>query len=161
MVHHLREISWRRNAILRRPFPAIRASFSRGCVSDESSGAGDSWHSPRARLREAVARASEPRHAYLAHLFLGQVYEDSNDLDHAQAEYRAATELDPEAQSVAVALSRALQLVGEGEESLRVLEHGLEAARRRSKRDPYWDYLVANALGLEDLIETLGQEALN
>ncbi len=111
-------------------------------------------------LKEAVSRASDPGQAYLAHLFLGQAYEDSNDLGHARDEYRTATELDPEAQSAALALSRALQLLGEGEESLRVLQHGLEGAGRRSRRDPYWEYLVANALGFRDLVETLGQEAL-
>lgn len=111
-------------------------------------------------LKEAVTRASDPRQAYLAHLFLGQAYEDSNDLGHARTEYRAATELDPQAQSAALALSRALQLLGEGEESLRVLQHGLEGAGRRSKRDPYWDYLAANALGFRDLVEMLGQETL-
>jgi predicted Zn-dependent protease len=109
-------------------------------------------------LEAALARPLEPRDRYLAHLFLGRVHEDAQRLAPALAEYRRAVAADPEAQTGAVALSHALLLAGESEESRHALEGGLDAARRA--RDPYWDYLVANAREIDALVESLYSEVL-
>ncbi|HEV7499999.1 MAG TPA: tetratricopeptide repeat protein [Vicinamibacteria bacterium] len=110
-------------------------------------------------LQEAITSARSPRPAYLAHLFLGQVYEDAHRLDQAAAEYRRALEIDPRAQAAAVALSHALLLAGDVEGSRRVLAGGLASAPRRSTPDVYWDYLVANAVDHAELFEALLREA--
>lgn len=110
-------------------------------------------------LQEAITSARVPRQAYLAHLFLGQVYEDAHRLDQAEAEYRRALEIDPRAQAAAVALSHALRLAGDVEGSRRVLAGGLASAQRRPTPDVYWDYLVANAVDHAELFDALLREA--
>jgi tetratricopeptide (TPR) repeat protein len=113
----------------------------------------------QATLEQAIASAQDPRHAYLAHLFLGQVYEDAHRLQRAEAEYRRALEVDPHAQSAAVALSHALLLARDAEGSRRVLAGGLASAHRRPTPDPYLGYLAANAVDRERLFDALLREA--
>jgi tetratricopeptide (TPR) repeat protein len=111
-----------------------------------------------AALESAVARTLDPRDLYLAHLFLGRIHEDAHRLDQAIAQYRRAVDLDPGAQSAAVALSHALQLAGEMDAARRALARGLVA--REAPRDPYWDYLVSDARPAEDMLATLHRESL-
>jgi tetratricopeptide (TPR) repeat protein len=108
-------------------------------------------------LEEAVARARDSDHRFLAHLFLGRVHEDAQRLDRALVEYRTAVEVDPDSQSAAVALSHALQLMGEPEESRRALSRGL--VDHRNTRDAYWDYLVSNTEEGQGLLAILHREA--
>jgi tetratricopeptide (TPR) repeat protein len=112
----------------------------------------------REALLEAVARSRDPKDRYLAHLFLGRVHEDATRFEPALAEYRKAVEIDPEAQSAAVALSHVLQLTGEMEEGRRAMARGV--AGRRAMRDAYWDYLVVNARQVDDLLAALHRESL-
>jgi thioredoxin-like negative regulator of GroEL len=112
----------------------------------------------REALQEAVVRSRDPNDRYLAHLFLGRVHMDAARLEQALDEYRQAVEIDPEAQSAAVALSHALQLTGEMEEARRALSRG--QVGRRAERDAYWDYLVMNARQIEDLLAALHRESL-
>jgi tetratricopeptide (TPR) repeat protein len=112
----------------------------------------------RAALEEALTRAADPKDRYLAHLFLGRIHEDAQRLDRALAEYRHAVDIDPQAQSAAVALSHALQLAGQAEEARRTLAAGL--VQKRTTRDAYWDYLVENARQVDDLLATLHSESL-
>jgi tetratricopeptide (TPR) repeat protein len=112
----------------------------------------------RETLEEALIRAHDPKDRYLAHLFLGRIHEDAQRLDRALAEYRHAVDIDPQAQSAAVALSHALQLAGEAEEARRTLAAGL--VQKRTTRDAYWDYLVENARQVDDLLATLHSESL-
>jgi tetratricopeptide (TPR) repeat protein len=113
----------------------------------------------RAVLEQAVAGSAEPPIPYLAHLFLGRIHEDSGRLEPALRHYRLALALDPQAQAAAVALSHALRLTGEGEESRQVLRTALALAGRRT-RDAYWDYLVGNALEVEEEFAALRRESL-
>lgn len=112
----------------------------------------------REALEAAVARIRDPRHAYLAHLFLGRVHEDEHQFDEAVAEYKAAVDLDPKAQSGAVALSAGLQQSGDREGARRALAAGLEEAGRRTTADPYGTYFVTNASGLESRFQELRRE---
>ena len=112
----------------------------------------------RAALEAALPHAREAKDAYLAHLFLGRIHEDAKRLDQALAEYRQAVDVHPEAQSAAIALSHALQLTGETEESRQALARGL--GNRLSARDAHWDYLVSNARGARELLDLLHREAL-
>ena len=113
----------------------------------------------QAALEQAVARATDPPVLYLAHLFLGRVHEDSGRLDPALRHYRLALSLEPQAQAAAVALSHALRLAGEAEESRQVLRTALDAAGRRG-RDGYWDYLVGDAGRVEEEFAALRRESL-
>ena len=113
----------------------------------------------QAALEEAVAGPADPTLLYLAHLFLGRVHEDSGRLEPALRHYRLALGLDPKAQSAAIALSHALRLAGEAEESRRVLRTALAVAGRR-ERDAYWDYLMGNTLRVEDEFAALRRESL-
>jgi tetratricopeptide (TPR) repeat protein len=114
----------------------------------------------QAALEHVVARSTERPLLYLAHLFLGRVHEDSERLEEAMAHYRRALELDPDAQTAAVALSHALRLTDQGEESRAVLRHALARAGRRRTRDAYWEYLVVNAVGRDEMFAALREESL-
>jgi tetratricopeptide (TPR) repeat protein len=109
-------------------------------------------------LESALARALDPRDLYLAHLFLGRIHEDAHRVDQAIAQYRRAVDLDPGAQSAAVALSHALQLVGDRDAARRALARGL--VPREAPRDPYWDYLVSDARPAADMLGALHRESL-
>jgi tetratricopeptide (TPR) repeat protein len=113
----------------------------------------------QAALEQAIGRSADTRLLYLAHLFLGQVHEDAGRLEQAVEHYRLSLALDPEAQAAAVALSHALRSTGAAEESRRVLRQALAQAGRRS-RDGYWDYLVGNAVHVEEQFAALRQESL-
>jgi tetratricopeptide (TPR) repeat protein len=112
----------------------------------------------RETLEAALARTLDPKDRYLAHLFLGRIHEEARRLEPAVAEYRRAVEVDPGAQTAAIALSHALLIAGETEESRSALARGL--ARRPGPRDAYWDYLAANAREIDDLTASLYREAL-
>lgn len=111
-------------------------------------------------LAQAQERARDPMIQYLAHLFLGQVHEDADRLTEAVAEYRAALDLDPQAQSAAVALSHGLRLLGDPESARQVLERALSRAGRRSGRDPYWDYIVGTAVHADEMFGELRRATL-
>jgi tetratricopeptide (TPR) repeat protein len=71
-------------------------------------------HDARARenLQAALSRAREPAELYLAHLFLGALYERENRVADAHVEYDAAYRIGPSCQSAVVALSRVEQRLG-------------------------------------------------
>jgi len=114
----------------------------------------------QAALEKAVERKAGPEILYLAHLFLGQVHEDSGRLEQAVEQYRLSLALDPTAQAAAVALSHALRSTGEVEEARGVLRRALAQAGRRALRDGYWDYLAHEAADFRDLFAALHQESL-
>jgi Flp pilus assembly protein TadD len=114
----------------------------------------------RVALEEAVAGATEPPLLYLAHLFLGQVYEDSGRLEQAVEQYRLSLSLAPTAQAAAVALAHALGRAGEAEEARQVLRSALAQAGRRARRDPYWGYLVNNVVHAGEWFDALRRESL-
>ena len=105
-------------------------------------------------------RVSDPPLLYLAYLFLGRVHEDAGRLDQAVEQYRVALDIDPSAQAAAVALSNALRVAGDSEESRRVLRAALAQAGRRPRRDAFWDYPTGDADRCEKLFADLRREAL-
>lgn len=111
-------------------------------------------------LVQAQARTQDLLLRYLAHLFLGQVYEDAGRLADAVTEYRRALEIEPEAQSAAVALSHALRLSGDAAGARQVLGYALSRVGRRSGRDLYWDYIVGNAIHVDEIFSELRRETL-
>jgi len=114
--------------------------------------------SARLTLEKAVAQDGTPPLLYLAHLFLGQVYERAGWPDQAIGEFSRALALDPQRQSAAVALSQAYFSTGDARSARRVLGEALAYAGRRSERDPHWDYVASNAAEAEDLLQDLREE---
>jgi predicted Zn-dependent protease len=114
----------------------------------------------RAALQGVLDRAKDPSILYLGHLFLGRVLEDSGDLSAAIEQYRAALALDPRAQSAAVALSEALLLGGDDDESRQVLGAALGAAPRGEPRDAFMTYHVGRSYLAEGMLDRLRNETL-
>jgi tetratricopeptide (TPR) repeat protein len=114
----------------------------------------------RVALEEAARLGGEAPIAYLAHLFLGQVWERSGRADEAIAEFTRALELDPQSQAAAIALSEALFSKGDVAGARRVLGAGLAHAGQRAARDPQWDYIASNASSAAALGQELRQETL-
>ena len=118
------------------------------------------------RVREAqeplrqAAIAKEESIRYLAHLFLGQCLEDSQDLGSAINEYKAAVSLRPETQVGAVALAHALSLRGDAEHAREILEPALALSGQRRTVDPYWIYLIGTPEAAEALLEELRLESV-
>jgi tetratricopeptide (TPR) repeat protein len=108
----------------------------------------------RRALTQAISESSGPL-LYLAHLFLGQVLEDQGKLDEAIRSYRAATIIEPEAQSGAVALAAALTLRGQADPAREALENALRFAGARQRADPFWNYLVGLPLLAEAYFDAL------
>lgn len=114
----------------------------------------------RVALEQASERTLDPALLYLARLFLGRVHEDVGRLDQAALEYRLALALDPKAQAAAVALSHVLRKGGDAEGSRKVLSQTLAHAGRRPAQDAFWNYLMRNALHVDELFEALRRETL-
>lgn len=112
-------------------------------------------------LRKAlVATEGEGSIRYLAHLFLGQCLEDSQDMEGAVQQYKAALSLRPDSQISAVALAHVLSLRGDADGARQVLEPVLSFSGRRKTVDPYWLYLTgAPDLG-EALLDSLRLESV-
>lgn len=99
-----------------------------------------------AHLREALARASDPRHRYFAHLFLGRAEEMRGDAAAARAAYVDASRLFPGAQSPRFALSQLERRTGNriaAAEALRFLE------APSGDDDPWWSYQYVTLPGDE------------
>lgn len=99
-----------------------------------------------AHLREALTRASDPRHRYLAQLFLGRAEEMRGDMTGARAAYTAASQQFPGAQSPRFALSQLERHTGNriaAAEALRFLENP------SSDDDPWWSYHYVTRPGHE------------
>ena len=112
----------------------------------------------RSALEDVLARASDPRLLYLAHLFLGRVHEDADRREPALREYRLALEADPRSQAAAVALSHALRQAGDAEGARAALVKTMAFAARYGERDAYWNYLMGNAASREELFDALRKE---
>jgi tetratricopeptide (TPR) repeat protein len=114
----------------------------------------------RGHLEAALSSPGPVELLYLAHLFLGRVHQDAGRLQPAASEYRLARELRPTAPSARTALSSVLLAAGDAGGAKGVLRSGLEGAGRRPERDPFWDYLVLNAAGLDELEGALRRDSL-
>jgi tetratricopeptide (TPR) repeat protein len=113
----------------------------------------------RAALEDALAGEPGPSLAYLAHLFLGRIDEDSGRLADAQSEYRAALAIDPRAQAAGIAFSHALLLAGQESTAREQLETTLHYARRKAN-DVYWNYEMGSAESADAALARLREESL-
>ncbi len=116
-------------------------------------------HLDEARIAlEPATRDEVPaRTRYLAFVSLGQVHESAGRGAEAEAAFRAALALEPDAQAAAVALAHSLLLRGATAEARQIAERAL--ARRPESFDPQWNYFGGNAARVEELIEELREES--
>ena len=93
----------------------------------------------QAELETVAATATEPRLAYLAHLFLGAVAQQQNDRDSARRHYEQAIAIAPEHQTAYIALSFLEDMSGDAARAQRVVaERPMPASRDND--DPWWEY---------------------
>jgi tetratricopeptide (TPR) repeat protein len=118
------------------------------------------FDSARRVLTQAISESSGPL-LYLAHLFLGQVFEDQGGLDEAIRNYRAATEIEPTAQSGGVALAAALALKGHTDPAHEAIENVVRFGGVRKRADPFWNYLVGIPLLADAYFEALRLESID
>lgn len=112
----------------------------------------------RTRFEEVLARSGDPALIFMAHLFLGRVYEDRGAFAEAEIEYRAALWLRPLSDPAATALSHARLLQGDADGAREVLATVLDQLHRRIEIDPYKAYLMAHTReGQTDLAGLRGE----
>lgn len=108
-------------------------------------------------LKRSAAECGPPL-SFLAHLFLGRVFEDSNEIDAAIQEYRRAMALNPRIQVGVLALSHALVLRGDVEPARALLETTLTSTRPRPSVDAYATYLAGTPAVAEEFFSRLRLE---
>lgn len=111
----------------------------------------------RAALEEVLAKHAEAPQQYLAHLFLGRILEDRDEVAAAEEHYRVALAMQPLSEIAAVAVSHARFLQGDVEGARSQLSAGLEAVRTRRDFDPWMPYLLPQTPGGEAIMAELRQ----
>jgi tetratricopeptide (TPR) repeat protein len=96
---------------------------------------------------------------FRAHLFRGRGFEEEKRLQDAEADYRAALALAPQAQSAAVAVSYVSWLQGKTAQAKAFLDEALLRAGRRTAPDPYWDYSFGSTEEVDRLFDSLHEDA--
>jgi tetratricopeptide (TPR) repeat protein len=91
------------------------------------------------RLFARAAQSASRPAAQLAYLFLGSLAERSSKWDEAEAHYRRAVALFPQAQSATLALAQLLDRRGRGTDAVKGLLATLERPER-ARFDPWWFY---------------------
>lgn len=111
----------------------------------------------RAALGEVLAKPAEAPQQYLAHLFLGRILEDRDEVAEAEEHYRTALAMQPLSEIAAVAVSHARFLQGDVEGARSQLSAGLEAVRTRRDFDPWMPFLLPQTPGGEAIMAELRQ----
>jgi chemotaxis protein methyltransferase WspC len=109
----------------------------------------------RSSLEAVLSRPADANIQYLAHLFLGRVFEDNRQWPEAEEHYRVAVLMQPLSQTAAVALSQIRFLQGDPESARAILREGIEAARRRSDFDPWVPFLITQTPDGERILAEL------
>lgn len=111
----------------------------------------------RAVLETLIGASSDPALLYMAHLFLGRAHENAGRLPQADGAYRAALTLRPDSQAAALALAYVLWTRGEPEAGAR-MQTALAHGGKRSRPDPYWEYVTIRSARAEPILESLRRE---
>jgi len=105
-----------------------------------------------AELRRAAPPAADPFLVYLTRYFTGRALEADGDRPAAAAEYRAALQAVPQAQSATLALSAILFVAGSREEAFALTR---DATQARPPADPWREYVIGENRFLPALIGRL------
>jgi tetratricopeptide (TPR) repeat protein len=108
-------------------------------------------------LEAARALEGPPSMAYLARLYLGLVYQRRGRIEDADAEFRRALAIVPDAQAAAVALSYAQGSRGDASGARAALRHALDRVSRL-QLDPFWLYPASNAASVDAILRALRDE---
>jgi tetratricopeptide (TPR) repeat protein len=112
----------------------------------------------RKELEQTLADASAVNHpfaAYLAAMFLGELFEHGGQVGEARAAYEKAIALHPEYQSAHLALGQLLVAAGKPEQGWAAARgvFGDAANPRNPERDPWFDYRSAQFWQAQDLVK--------
>ncbi len=112
----------------------------------------------RKELEQTLADASAGRHpfaAYLAAMFLGELFEHGGQVGEARAAYEKAVALYPEYQAAHLALGQLLVASGMPEQGWAAARRvfGDAANPRNPERDPWLDYLSAQYWQAQELLK--------
>ena len=110
-------------------------------------------------LGTVLASKPSPSEAYLAHLSLGQILEEGDELEAAARAYSEAVALDPQCQAARLALSHAQMLLGDVASARPELERAVSSAGRRSAQDAFWVYPWGPSAQSDALLAALRLEA--
>jgi len=114
----------------------------------------------RSHLRRVLLGPASARTAYLAHLFLGQTFEQAGELETSAAEYRSAVAALPRGQAGRLALAHALRQLGDRAGEREALGGPMgEESRPPDPFDPWWVYAARPAVCSEDLWDDLRRDA--
>ena len=111
----------------------------------------------RPHFEAVIASSANGGLRYLAHLFLGQLHEDTSRWPEAEQQYRSALDLQPGSERAAVALSHARFAQGDTESARELLTTSLETARPAAGVDPWVSYLVIQSPEGESILKDLGR----
>jgi tetratricopeptide (TPR) repeat protein len=112
----------------------------------------------RSALNDVLSRETDGPTAFLAHLFLGQLEDDSGRPAEAVRSYEAALALDGRSQSARIALSVARLRLGDPLAARLEIEAAVGAAPR-AEPDAFWLYPWGPSAGFEERLEALRREA--
>ena len=105
----------------------------------------------------ATATATDADSRFLAHLFLGDVFEHRGQAAEAESQYRAAINLEPQSGRAVVALSHVRFLQGDIASAREILAASLEVGRPPAGVDPWVSYLVIQAPEGEHILANLAR----
>ncbi len=105
----------------------------------------------------ATATATDADSRFLAHLFLGDVYEHRGQAAEAESQYRAAINLEPQSGRAVVALSHVRFLQGDIASAREILAASLEVGPPPAGVDPWVSYLVIQAPEGEHILANLAR----
>lgn len=113
-------------------------------------------------LDEAISTTSEDLLRYYGLLMLGTSQEALGRYDDAQASYEKASRFYPSAQSPYLALTELARRRGDRTAALQSIQEVFDLPWSRFQRyDPWWDYDVAQARNVGDLLKELRRPFLN
>ena len=93
------------------------------------------------------------RALYLAGLFLGAIHVRAKNFDRAAAQFRAASERIPKAQTAQIALAFVMHARGEAVQSATVLDRAVRPSDEWT--DPWWGYRYGQYWTIQPLLATL------
>jgi tetratricopeptide (TPR) repeat protein len=113
----------------------------------------------RAAFEAVLAQTRSRDTAFLAYLFRGRLDEDAGHLEDAVRSYESALALDARSQSARLALSHVRLRLGDPAAARREVDAALAPAPRLVNLDLFWVYPWGPAVGVEERLAALRQEA--
>lgn len=94
----------------------------------------------RAQLTAVLSESPSAREGYLAHLFMGRMLVDRDELDEAAREFEAARRMEPSGAAASIALGELADRRGHEEEARKYIASVTTIEAEGSGPDPWWSY---------------------